>query len=266
METFVIDAFTDVPFRGNPAGVCLTESDPTEATMLLIARELGFSETAFVRVDQSPLPIRYFSPQTEIPLCGHATLASARALFASRGTSDMTFVTRDGTELWAHASRDAVTMKFPSYVTEPAAAPPLLLDALGLTAVRQVVYNRETRILMLEIESTEVLAGLSPDFQRLRASHDSINGVLVTAPADDGYDFHSRYFWPWSGTDEDPVTGGTHTFLAPYWSARLGRHKLRSFQSSARTGAMEVEIDDDGVVITGQAVVVLRGRLDAAIV
>jgi predicted PhzF superfamily epimerase YddE/YHI9 len=125
-----------------------------------------------------------------------------------------------------------------------------------------VVYNEETNVLMLEIEDTGVLANLSPDFQALLASHDSINGVLVTAPSyGDDYDFHSRYFWPWSGTNEDPVTGGTHTFLAPYWASRLGKNSLRSFQSSKRSGFMQLDIHEDKLLITSQAQIVLSGEM-----
>ena len=123
-------------------------------------------------------------------------------------------------------------------------------------------YNVETRILMLEILTTDALAALRPDFSALLSSHDSINGVLVTARAEDEYDFHSRYFWPWSGTNEDPVTGGTHTFLAKYWGNKLGKSIMKSFQSSERTGHMEVELTASStLLIRGNAVVVFEGRL-----
>ena len=266
MKTFLVDSFTDVPFKGNPAGVCLTHSDLAEEQMLLIAQELGLSETAFVRIDESPMRIRYFSPVMEIPLCGHATLASARVVFDTTETDNVCFLTTENIELPVSRDGDWITMQFPRYETQPADVPAAMLSALGLGEVCNSVYNSETRILLLEIESTQVLKNLAPNFEQLRASHDSINGVLVTAPTrgsgdDDDFDFHSRYFWPWSGTNEDPVTGGTHTFLAPYWSERLGRTKLNSFQSSARTGSMQVEVMPDGLKISGQAVVVLSGEL-----
>ena len=157
-------------------------------------------------------------------------------------------------------------MAFPVYGTLPASAPPALLDALGLDEVENAVFNAETEILLLEIASSHQLAELSPDFAALLRSHDGINGVLVTAPsASDDFDFHSRYFWPWSGTNEDPVTGATHTFLAPYWSERLGKTRMRSFQSSPRTGFMEVELVNDGLMIRGEAVIVFEGQLAAAL-
>ena len=246
MKTFVVDSFTDTPFRGNPAGVCMVEGALTDALMLCIAQELNLSETAFI----SPGPgdrriaIRYFSPKMEIPLCGHATLAAARVVFESLGYHDATFVTATGVALPVQTSIEAVTMRFPVYDTHPADAPPPLLAALGLSSVRNVALNEETRILLLEIADTTTLANLTPNFPALYASHDSINGVLVTAPSKaDEYDFHSRYFWPWSGTDEDPVTGGTHTFLAKYWAQRLGKTTMRSYQASRRSGSMEVELE-----------------------
>ena len=232
--------------------------------MLLVAQELGLSETAFVREDESSGEwcIRFFSPVMEIPLCGHATLASSAVLFERLGAAQVVFRNIHDLQLTATAVEGGITLEFPVYETTPATAPQALLDALGLGEVVNVVWNEETRILMLEIESTRVLADLAPDFQALTASHDSINGVLVTAPSgDDGYDFHSRYFWPWSGTNEDPVTGGTHTFLAPYWMAKLGSHRLRSFQSSKRSGFMDLEIDGQTLYITSQAQIVLAGEM-----
>ncbi|MFK7819595.1 MAG: PhzF family phenazine biosynthesis protein [Planctomycetaceae bacterium] len=262
MKTFIVDSFTDVPFRGNPAGVCLIGRDLPSGTMLLVAQELGLSETAFVRIDTDPVRIRYFSPVMEIPLCGHATLAAARVVCNEANTDTVRFLTSQGIELPVDRSSDQLTMHFPRYEVSSAEAPAALQTALGIDEIETAAYNEETRILMLVIESKQKLASLSPNFEQLRASHDSINGVLVTAAStDDAFDFHSRYFWPWSGTNEDPVTGGTHTFLAPYWAERLGKNRLKSFQSSARTGFMDVEVGDHGLKITGQAVVILSGQM-----
>jgi PhzF family phenazine biosynthesis protein len=264
MKTFIVDSFTDQPFKGNPAGVCLVESPLSDATMLQIAQELNLSETAFVRPQEAgdAFAIRFFSPKMEIPLCGHATLASAKVMFRTRALSEVHFVNIQGLDLAARASGGSIIMEFPAYGTQPAHAPEALIAALGISAVTNAVYNAETRILMLEIADARELASLAPDYAALYRAHDSINGVLVTAASRDGdYDFHSRYFWPWSGTDEDPVTGGTHTFLTPYWAPRLGKTRMRSFQSSKRTGFMEVELADGKVLIQGQAAIVLEGDL-----
>ncbi len=266
MKTFIVDSFTDQPFRGNPAGVCIVDGTLTDSEMLSIAQELNLSETAFIwpRSEDRQIAIRYFSPKMEIPLCGHATLAAARVVFGAFGYESATFVTSTGVSLPIQASAEAISMAFPIYETHPADAPPELLAALGIPSVRNAVFNQETRILLLEIADPRMLANLSPDFPALLRSHDSINGVLVTARSEtDEYDFHSRYFWPWSGTDEDPVTGGTHTFLAKYWAQRLGKTKMKSYQSSKRAGSMEVELKPSQLEIRSQAVVVLEGRLTA---
>ena len=265
IRTFIVDAFTDTPFKGNPAGVCLVDLQLTDERMLQIAQELNLSETAFLTPVESggSFAIRYFSPKMEIPLCGHATLGSAKVIFTIHKLNEVHFINIQKLDLLAKQSNGQIVMEFPVYETWPADAPLALLAALGIDAIKNSVYNEETKILLLEIADTEMLAGLDPDFVALQRSHDSINGVLVTAPSElDGYDFHSRYFWPWSGTNEDPVTGGTHTFLAKYWAQRLGKTKMRSFQSSNRTGFMDVELVDDQLRIRGQAVIVFEGWLN----
>jgi PhzF family phenazine biosynthesis protein len=265
MKTFIVDSFTDTPFRGNPAGVCLVDSPLDDERMLAIAQELNLSETAFLSPRENrtgAYSIRYFSPKMEIPLCGHATLAAAKVIFTISGISDVRFLNIQSLELFAQSSNGKIAMEFPIYETRPAAVPPALLRALGVKAVRNVAYNEETHILLLELASPAEVASLNPDFTALLRSHDSINGVLVTAASgSDGYDFHSRYFWPWSGTNEDPVTGGSHTFLAKYWSTRLGKTKMKSFQASKRTGFMEVELQNGKLHIRSQALIVFEGRL-----
>lgn len=263
MKTFIVDSFTDTPFKGNPAGVCLVESPLSDATMLRIAQELNLSETAFVQaLESNTFAIRFFSPKMEIALCGHATLASAKVVFATHELSEVHFINIQNLDLSAKKADGLIVMEFPVYETQPAPVPPALLAALGISAVKNSVYNAETQILLLEIEGAAELAALDPDYAALYRSHNAINGVLVTAASGaDGYDFHSRYFWPWSGTNEDPVTGGTHTFLTKYWSTRLGKTKMKSFQSSKRTGFMEVELVGGKLLIKGQAVIVFEGQL-----
>jgi len=264
MRTFIVDSFTDRPFKGNPAGVCIVDSQLSDERMLHIAQELNLSETAFLCPGESAdtFAIRFFSPKMEIALCGHATLASAKVIFSTHKLNEVHFINIQRLDLFAKESNGEIVMEFPVYETRPADAPPAMLAALGIEAIRNSVFNEETNILLLEIADPEELADLDPDFAALLRSHNSINGVLVTAPSEgDGYDFHSRYFWPWSGTDEDPVTGGTHSFLAKYWASRLGKTKMKSFQSSKRTGFMDVELVDGKLRIQGQAVIVFEGRL-----
>lgn len=265
IETYIVDSFTVEPFKGNPAGVCILQQDLTEDQMLSIAKELGLSETAFV---QNPdvngtCSIRYFSPKMEIPLCGHATLASAKVLFEKNHNMEkIHFITVQNIDLRVEKEEEWIKMEFPVYETTSSHAPSELLNALGLSEINNCVYNDETKILVLEIENCQELRDLKPDYEALLSSHNSINGVLVTALSErNEFDFESRYFWPWSGTNEDPATGGTHTFLTKYWGERLNKTKLKSFQCSERTGFMEVElIGDNKVTLKSTAHIILEGR------
>lgn len=265
IETYIVDSFTDTPFKGNPAGVCVLKKALSNELMLAIAKELGLSETAFViLLENRQYAIRYFSPVMEIPLCGHATLASAKVLFEKYSeTTNIHFKNIQGLDLLIKKHGELIEMEFPVYDTVPQKAPNELLRALGINEISNSEFNKETNILLLEIESSEVLEKLTPDFERLKHSHDSINGVLVTALSNrKGFDFESRYFWPWSGTNEDPVTGGTHTFLTKYWSTRLHKKQMKSYQCSERSGFMEVELINDGkLTIKSEAQIIFKGEL-----
>src|SRR5690606_25188356 len=234
--------------------------------MQLIAKELGLSETAFITPtdELNKYSIRYFSPIMEIPLCGHATLAASKVLFQNNLTSKIHFVTIQNLDLIIQKDGAYIVMEFPVYETEPQDAPPGLLVSLGIAAINNSEYNKEMKILLIEISDCKVLNDLKPDFERLKKSHSSINGVLVTSLSDKpNYDFESRYFWPWSGTNEDPVTGGTHTFLTKYWSMRLNKKKMNSFQCSERTGFMEVElVNEHRMTIKSKAQIILKGKLN----
>lgn len=266
IETYIVDSFTDKPFKGNPAGICFLNKELSNTQMQSIAKELGLSETAFIiPIDElNKYAIRYFSPIMEIPLCGHATLAASKVLFEINPKMDIIhFKNIQNLDLMIRKYGVKIEMEFPVYNTVPQVAPDELLNALGLDKISNSEYNKETNILLLEIENSELLKNLSPDFERLKRSHNSINGVLITATSQrDDFDFESRYFWPWSGTNEDPVTGGTHTFLAKYWSTRLKKNKMNSYQCSERTGFMEVElISDTKLTIKSEAQIVLKGEL-----
>ncbi len=262
---YIVDSFTSEPFKGNPAGVVISDTPLEVSRMQSIAAELNLSETAFATplAEQACWSIRYFSPLQEIPLCGHATLATSRVLFHQQSDfSEIEFTTHSELTLNIRNVAESIEMVFPIYSLADDEAPQAMLSALGIEKATYVGYNSETNILMLEIESSQQLGQLKPDFTALRDSHDSIHGVSVTAAGHDKFDFHSRFFWPWSGGEEDPVTGATHTFLTKYWSDKLGKSVLQSFQASKRTGQMEVEItDDDRLLIRGDAVLILEGEL-----
>ncbi len=265
IETYIVDSFTDQPFKGNPAGVCILKDELSDSKMLLIAKELGLSETAFIgeRTEDNEYPIRFFSPVMEIPLCGHATLASSKVLFEKSGQNSLSFVNIQQLKLPIERNGEFIKMGFPIYETTSKEVPSELLNALGIEEVNNSVYNAETNILLLEIESAELLKNLTPDFDKLKKSHNEINGVLVTALSTKaGFDFESRYFWPWSGTNEDPATGGTHTFLAKYWGKKLNKSTMNSFQCSERTGFMEVELlNEKQMTIKSKAQIVFKGEL-----
>ena len=261
MKSYIVDSFTKLAFKGNPAGVCLTETPLNDELMLAIAQEFNLSETAFIRkTDGNTYSIRYFSPKVEIPLCGHATLASGKVVFESDGVDEVHFNTAANLDLVVRKAGDEMAMEFPVYSTETATVPPAMLHALGLIEITHIQFNTDLRIFLLEIADAEQLAGLQPNYEALLKSYHSINGVLVTALSNNlEYDFHYRYFWPWSGTNEDPVTGGVQTFLAKYWSDKIGKKKMRAFQSSARGGYMSLELEDDKVIIKSQAVIIFEG-------
>lgn len=264
MQSYIVDAFTTTPFSGNPAAVCLPPHALSTALMQQIAMEFGLSETAFVvpTVVPATYDIRYFSPKQQIPLCGHATLASAKVLFSRTEFAQLHFITADQLDLVITKRGNEIVMEFPVSDTEPIAVPVSVLNALGLATIVEGAYSAHNKIILLQIAETTALVALRPDFRALVASYTGINGVLVTAAASDGaYDFHYRYFWPWAGTDEDPVTGGVQTFLAKYWVQRLHRTHLRAFQSSARTGSMTLDVHDRTVELCSDAVIVLEGRL-----
>lgn len=261
---YMINAFTTEPFKGNPAAICLTDKALDEATMQSIATELDVSETAFLlKTNNDSYDIRYFSPKMEIPLCGHATLAAASVLFKlNEEQKEIQFRTIEKLILHILRTETGISMELPKYATTLTNAPRPLLDALSIKNIVQARFNKETKILMLEIEDENILKSLQPDKNSLLKSHQGIHGVLITAKSSTkDFDFSSRYFWPWSGTLEDHVTGATHTFLAPYWGEKLNKTRLRSFQCSKRTGYMDIEIQRSTVQITGQTVLFFEGEI-----
>jgi PhzF family phenazine biosynthesis protein len=272
MRIRVIDAFTDRPFAGNPAAVCLLGGDawPDEAWMRRVAAEMNLSETAFAH----PLPegseadwaLRWFTPTVETNLCGHATLATAHALHADRGApSTVRFSTRSGV-LVAHGRPDgAITLDFPAAPATEAAAPDGLAEALGAGPVA-AYRTGALGDLLVALEDEATVRGLAPDTTAMAhlADRDGVRGVIATAAAadpDGGYDYVSRFFAPAQGIPEDPVTGSAHTALAPYWAARLGRDPLTGLQASARTGLVRTAVHGDRVHLTGHAVTVLDATL-----
>ncbi|MCC6861086.1 MAG: PhzF family phenazine biosynthesis protein [Bryobacterales bacterium] len=256
-----VDAFTSRPFGGNPAAVCLLDSPRSESWMQAVAAEMNLSETAFLHPEGDGYRLRWFTPEVEVELCGHATLASAHVLWETgRLAPDAraSFHTLSGA-LGAGREGDWIVLDFPATPQTPAAMPPGLLDALGAPAV----HTGRTRFdFFVELGGEQAVRGLKPDFQALAAA--GARGIIVTARADGPeYDFVSRFFAPASGINEDPVTGSAHCCLAPYWSERLGKTSLTAWQASKRGGMLRLRVEGDRVRIAGQAVTVLRGELAA---
>ena len=255
----LIDAFTAAPFAGNPAGVCLLDGPRPDAWLQAVAREMNQAETAFLERRDDGFGLRWFTPATEVDLCGHATLASAHFLWEEghleRGDAAR-FHTRSGL-LTATRTGALITLDFPSTPPAPCAAPPGLLPALGVTAA---TVQRSRFDYFVVLEDPAALLALRPDAAQL--SRLETRGVIVTTPSDRaGADFLSRFFAPGVMVEEDPVTGSAHCALAPYWTARLGRNPLTGYQASARGGTVHVELRGDRVLLGGQAVTTVRGVL-----
>lgn len=262
MKTYFVDSFTKERFKGNPAAVCIPDKELGIDIMQKIAMEIGFSETAFIRqITGNTYSIRFFTPKIEIPICGHATLASAKIIFNTTSLDSITFINCNKVELFIEKAGDKIKMQFPVYDTEEVEVPQKMLEALGISKIVNKKFSPQNKIILLEIENSIDLANLEPDYSTLVSSYDGINGVLVTAISDNkDFDFHYRYFWPWAGTNEDPVTGGVQTFLTKYWATKLHKTKLEAYQSSLRTGTMTTELLQDKVCIYGKAVILLEGQ------
>jgi len=261
MKIYQVDAFTDKPFTGNPAGVCILPGPKDDAWMQNVAAEMNLSETAFLLKEGEGFRLRWFTPAVEVELCGHATLASAHILWQTNLLSNeerARFHTLSGL-LTAERCAEGIDLDFPVTPDEPADAPAGLAEILGA----KVLSFRSSRFdHLVELESEEIIRGLRPDFTRLRAL--PVRGIMVTSRASTpGFDFVSRFFGPAVGIDEDPVTGSAHCCLGPYWSRRLGKTEMRAYQASARGGVVGVTVRGDRVRLRGQAVTVMVAELIA---
>lgn len=254
-----VDAFTSKPFAGNPAAVCLVPAAREADWMHAVAHEMNLSETAFMVRQADGFNLRWFTPKAEVALCGHATLASAHALWEwgeLKPNEPARFHTRSGL-LTADKQGDWIELDFPATPVEPAAPPAGLVEALGATPV---YVGRNKFDYMLELESEAAVRGLQPDFARLERVE--ARGVIVTSrSAAAEFDFVSRFFAPQSGVPEDPVTGSAHCSLGPYWQKKLGKTEFIAYQASARGGVIRVRVAGERIKLGGQAVTVLRGEL-----
>ncbi len=258
-EIFQVDAFTDQPFSGNPAAVCVLPRPADEQWMQHVASEMNLSETAFLVEQAEGYDLRWFTPAVEVDLCGHATLASAHILWEQGFLSidaPARFYTKSG--LLSATRKDSwIELDFPAEPEEPTDIPETLFRALGAEA-QYVGKNRFD--FLLEFESAEVIRNMNPNFGLL--GHISGRGFMITSRSDSReYDFISRFFAPACGINEDPVTGSAHCCLGPYWAKKLGKQELTAYQVSPRGGVVQMRIGNDRVYLGGQAVTVMRGTL-----
>lgn len=261
MTLFQVDAFTDQPFAGNPAAVCVTDAFPDDQRMQQVALEMNVSETAFVvpRNDEGAYDLRWFTPATEVDLCGHATLASAHVLWDTGQAPEdgaLAFHTRSGV-LRARSHDGRIAMDFPAEPPTKASAPDALPRALG---AEPVYVGRNRMDYLVRLSSEAAVRDLTPDLHLL-ASIDT-RGVIVTASSDtNACDFVSRFFAPRVGVPEDPVTGSAHCCLGPYWQQETGTDAFVGCQVSARGGIVRVKVRGDRVDLIGTAITTLRAEL-----
>jgi PhzF family phenazine biosynthesis protein len=259
MKIFQVDAFTDKPFSGNPAGVCIMEKSADESWMQNVAMEMNLSETAFLFREKNGFNLRWFTPKMEVDLCGHATLASAHILYSEvylKPEQKVDFFTKSGL-LMAELKNGWLQLDFPSLSEETVEAPRDLARGLGS---KPLYVGKCGFMYLAELGSENVVRNLKPDFSILEKPE--IGSVIVTSRASTkGYDFVSRFFAPSVGINEDPATGSAHCCLGPYWSRILGKNEFVAFQASMRGGVIKVRVGKDRVYLGGQAVTVLKGEL-----
>ena len=255
----IVDAFTDRPFAGNPAAVCVLESPEDEAWMKLVAREMNLSETAFLHPVDGGWSLRWFTPAVEVKLCGHATLASAFTLWETGALppgASARFHTLSG-RLTCRRDGDWIEMDFPARIAGACAAPDGLETALGCKALWT---GRNVMDYLVEVADESTLRSLKPDFGALARL--PVRGVIATCrSASEEFDFVSRFFAPAAGVNEDPVTGSAHCALGPYWREKLGKSHFTAFQASERGGIVKVQVTGDRVLLRGRAVMMSRVEL-----
>jgi PhzF family phenazine biosynthesis protein len=258
MKYFVVDAFTDSLFGGNPAGVCILDSELDSAVMQSIAAENNLSETAFIVKRDGSYSLRWFTPQVEVDLCGHATLGSAFVVmnFYETSANEVCFATKSGA-LSVSRNDDLYELDFPARQAYSTQVTDEMIVAVGAGVLEAYTFNDSKDLLLLLANEAEV-KNLNPDFNLLKALTN--HAVIVTAKGDDA-DFVSRCFVPNFGIDEDPVTGSVHTALIPFWSERLNKTELIASQLSKRGGQLFCKNCGERVKIAGRAVLYLRGEI-----
>lgn len=272
IKTYQVDAFTEEAFKGNPAAVCILEEDISDELMKSIAKEMNLSETAFVRplenkyiADCELFSLRWFTPEVEVDLCGHGTIATSKILFEEFNikTNEIKYETKSGI-LISKKEGDKITLDFPIDNFLDYELSEDTLNAMGIKSYVKSIIGEKTRKLVIEVNSQEEVIKLKPNFDKLNLLEfdTKINGIGVTSKGNGKYDFISRYFNPWGGVNEDPVTGAFHTVLAKYWSIKFNKTKMLAYQNSDRGGEISIEVlENNRVKLSGKAIIVLKGEL-----
>jgi PhzF family phenazine biosynthesis protein len=267
-----VDAFTKEAFKGNPAAVCILQDKLNDNVLQSIASEMNLSETAFLHPLEkktlkktSTFSLRWFTPKVEVSLCGHATLATAAVLFCDIKTlkDEIMFKTKSG-DLSARKEMKGICLDFPTDEPVKIDPPQDLIRACGVTRFKSAAFGRKTKKLLIHLFHEEDVKNLKPNYERMKSTKakEETKGVIVTASAKPPYDFVSRFFAPWIGINEDPVTGAAHTILAPYWSKILKKKEMLAYQASQRGGELIVRLkSNERVDLIGNAVIVLKGEL-----
>lgn len=271
-KIYQVDAFAEQSFKGNPAAVCILEEDISDELMKSIAKEMNLSETAFVKPLENKsishcklFSLRWFTPEVEVDLCGHGTIATSKILFDEFNikTNEIKYETKSGI-LISGKEKDKISLDFPIDNFLSFELSEDILNAMGIKSYVKAIIGESTRKLVIELKSEDEVINLKPNFDKLNSLKFSTNvkGIGVTSKGIEKYDFISRYFNPWAGVNEDPVTGSVHTLLAKYWNSKLNKTEMLAYQNSHRGGEIYIELlKNNRVKLSGKAIIVLKGEL-----
>ncbi|WP_319202480.1 PhzF family phenazine biosynthesis protein [uncultured Ilyobacter sp.] len=273
LKIYQVDAFTNKAFHGNPAGVCILEESMEDEVMLAIASEMNLSETAFLIPEKNNFvknsnvfSLRWFTPEVEVSMCGHATLAASAVLFEEFHvqSDEIIYVTKSG-KLTARKEENKIVLDFPldTPVFDGFSINKKLLEAVGISEYKNIFLGEDTKKLVIHLKNHDEVSKLNPNFEMMKQIDVSgIKGLAVTAGIEGDYDFISRYFNPWDGINEDPVTGSVHTLLASYWCEILGKNHLSAYQASKRGGELMLRLKKDKrLEIIGDFIITLKGEI-----
>ena len=263
LDAFIVNAFSNKLAEGNPAGVVLYSDEIVDDIMQKIAIDIGKSETAFVRKENdNTYSIRWFSPNKEMPICGHATLAAAKVLFNLGISNEIAFVSKNDKLVVKEHSDKTLAMKFPLDRYSIIETESIYRDFFGDIEICECIIGEITKKVVIRVDDKSDIKSIKPDYDLMTKSAGVFTSGIGITKKSSSIDFESRYFNPWAGVNEDPITGSVHTVLARYWGDILGKSTLIAKQSSYRPGILELNIEEDSLIISGEAKIVFSGKLE----